>query len=92
MTLIGAFWHVLNFFAPALGISFWASMLAKLVWFKTLRGVPWRPLFLWACSGCTAVLVAGLVIFGNDGKVATYGAMVLACAACLWWRGFRKAG
>jgi hypothetical protein len=32
--------------------------------------------------------VAGLVAFGRDGRMATYGGMVLACALALWWAGF----
>jgi hypothetical protein len=32
----------------------------------------------------TCVLVAGLVITGNDGKMATYGALVLVCATLEW--------
>ena len=32
--------------------------------------------------------VAGLVLFGRDGKMATYAGMVCACALTLWWRGF----
>jgi len=35
------------------------------------------------------VLAAGLWAFGRDGKMATYAAMVLACALGLWWSGFR---
>ncbi len=35
-----------------------------------------------------AVTLAGLVVFGRDGRMATYAAMVLACAFTLWWRGF----
>ena len=39
-----------------------------------------------------AVLVAGLVLLGRDGKMLTYGALVLACASSQWlllrgWRG-----
>jgi len=33
---------------------------------------------VWAC------LVAGLVLTGNDGKMATYGALVLVCATLEW--------
>jgi hypothetical protein len=38
------------------------------------------------------ILLAGLVIFEHDGKMATYAAMVLACASSQWiaakaWRG-----
>jgi hypothetical protein len=34
--------------------------------------------------GGLAVLVGGLVITGNDGKMATYGALVLICATIEW--------
>jgi hypothetical protein len=34
----------------------------------------------------------GLVIFEHDGKMATYSAMVVACAVTLWWVGFRNRG
>ena len=34
--------------------------------------------------------IAGLVVFEHDGKMATYAAMVVACAAALWWAGFRR--
>lgn len=90
MTFNSVLWHVLNFFAPALGIALWASVLAKVFWWKSLRGVPWRLLFVWAFGGCAVALLMGLLAFGTDGKMATYGAMVLVCALSLWWRGFRQ--
>ena len=34
------------------------------------------------------VLLAGLVITGRYGRMATYAGMVLASAAALWWAGF----
>ena len=37
---------------------------------------------------CAVVAIAGLVVFGHDGKMATYAAMVAACALTLWWFGF----
>jgi hypothetical protein len=36
-----------------------------------------------------AASALGLVAFEHDGKMATYAAMVVACALALWWRGFR---
>jgi hypothetical protein len=33
-------------------------------------------------------LLAGLLIQGRDGRMATYLGMVVACAAGLWWAGF----
>ena len=83
-------WHLLNFLAPALGVGLLASGMAKLLWRRELKAVSWWRLGAWAsaCSAC--VLVGGLVAFGHDGQMATYGAMVLACAAALWWAGFRS--
>ena len=48
----------------------------------------WR---LWAWAGGASALasIAGLIVFEHDGKMATYGAMVVACAAALWWAGLR---
>ena len=85
---IDALWHLLNFFAPALGVGVGASLMAKLLWRRELKGVSWGRLSAWATACGAAVLLAGLVAFGHDGKMATYGAMVMACAATLWWVGF----
>jgi Flp pilus assembly protein TadB len=85
---IDAFWHLLNFFAPAIGVGLLTASCAKLLWRRELRGVSWRRLGFWATAWCAAVLVAGLVVFGHDGKMATYAAMVGVCALALWWVGF----
>jgi hypothetical protein len=34
------------------------------------------------------VTLAGLVLLGQDGRMATYAALVLGCAASLGWVGF----
>jgi len=85
-----AFWHLLNFIAPAAGVAALASLFAKLAWRRELTGVAWSRLALWAGAACLAVLVAGLVVFGHDGRMATYAAMVVACALTLWWVGFGR--
>ncbi len=85
---IDAFWHLLNFFAPAVGVGLLASGLAKLLWRRELKSVAWMRLAGWAAAACAAVLIAGLVVFGHDGKMATYAAMVTVCALTLWWVGF----
>ncbi len=66
--------------------------LAKLLWRRELAGVAWARLGGWASAAMAVVLVLGLVIFEHDGKIATYAAMVVACALALWWGGFRKRG
>lgn len=88
MSPIDAFWHLLNFFAPAVGVGLITSVSAKLLWRHELKTVRWLRLALWATAGCALVLVAGLVVFGHDGKMVTYAAMVCACALTLWLVGF----
>lgn len=86
---LDAVWHLLNFFAPAIGMGLIAPSLCKLLWRGTLRGVPWLRLAGWATLASAAALIGGLVIFGRDGKMATYFAMVAASALALWWVGLR---
>lgn len=82
-------WHLLNFFAPAVGVAVLAASLSKLVWRRGLRTVPWRTLVVWASVAGAVVLVAGLVLFGRDGRMLTYLALVGATALALWWKGLR---
>lgn len=91
MDFLDAFWHVLNLFAPALGVGLIAAAAAKLLWRKALAQASYLRLVLWTFSAGAAVLLAGLVVLGQDGRMLTYGAMVLACATALWWAGFRRA-
>jgi hypothetical protein len=87
-----AFWHLTNFLAPALVVSAFATLLAKAVWRRQLApGRGWR-LWGWAAAASAAVSVAGMVVFGHDGQIATYAAMVAACAIALWWFGFGSGG
>ncbi len=85
---LDAIWHLSNLFLPAVGLGALAAALAKLLWRRELRPVPYLRLAVPACAACAAVVLAGLMILGRDGKMATYGAMVVACALTLWWRGF----
>jgi hypothetical protein len=85
---LDALWHVGNLFVPALMLGALSATLSKLVWRRELAGVAWKRLAVPACAEAAIATVAGLVAFGRDGKMATYGAMVLACALMLWWQGF----
>jgi hypothetical protein len=85
---VDAFGHVFNLFLPALLLGGLAAALAKLVWRRDLAPVAWRQLAAPACAACAAITLGGLVVFGRDGKMATYAAMVVVCALTLWWRGF----
>ena len=85
---LDALWHLLNFVAPAVGVAVLASALAKLAWRRDLAAVSWPRLALWAALAGVVALVAGLLVFGRDGKMATYAALVVASALALWWVGF----
>ena len=86
-----ALWHLINFFGPAVGVGLISAGLCKLVWWRALRTVAYRRLALWAVAAGALALVAGLALFGRDGRMATYGMLVAACALALWWRGLRHA-
>jgi hypothetical protein len=86
---LDATWHLLNFFAPALGVAVVASLLAKLLWRGELRAVPLKRLVIAGSAAGAIALVASLVAFGRDGRMAGHGMLVAACAAALWWSAFR---
>ena len=92
MQAADAFWHVTNFFAPALFLGACAAALTKAIWHRELGPVRGRRLWAWASGASALAAVAGLVVFGQDGRIATYAAMVVACAGGLWWAGFRGGG
>ena len=85
---IDALWHLLNFFAPAFGVGLLTALVAKLLWRRSLKSASLKRLSAWAITGSALALLAGLIVFGSDGKMLTYGAMVLACALSVWWAGF----
>ena len=80
--------HLVGFFLPAVAVGAFAAGLAKLVWRKELRPVRWSRLAAWSATGCAITSVAGLIVFGRDGMMATYAAMVMASTLALFWAGF----
>jgi hypothetical protein len=84
-------WHLLNFVAPAVGVGLLAPAMAKLLWRRRLKPVAWTSLIVWTTGGAAAALLAGLLVFGRDGRMATYGLVVLASALALWRGGFLRA-
>jgi len=86
---LDAVWHLLNFLAPALGVGFLTPLMAKLLWRAELRGRSLVNLSLWTSAAGALGLIAALVLFGRDGRMAGYGLMVAAAALSLWWAGFR---
>jgi hypothetical protein len=88
---LDALWHLLNFFAPAVGVGVITTALARLVWWRELRRSGFARLALWAVGGCSVGLLAALVIFERDGKMAGYALMLASGSIALWWAGLRLA-
>ena len=85
---LDALWHLLNFALPACGVGAIAALAAKLLWRQELQRASWLRLAAWAALAGLAALAAGLLLFGRDGRMATYLMLVVASAGALWWVGF----
>ncbi len=76
--------HLLNFFAPAAFVALVGALSS--LFFKSNKAFATNYIEQAAINfaACSMVLVAGLWFFGNDGKMATYTAMVLVSATVQW--------
>ena len=88
MSPIDALWHVLGLFLPALATGALVAAAAKGLWRAELQRTSWLRLAAWPMGAGSAALLLGLVGFGRDGRMLSYGLMVLACTLALWWAGF----
>ncbi len=84
MTALDLFWHLANFVLPALAVGALTAALCKLLWRRSLAKASWFTLAWQASAAGLAVLVAGLVITGHDGRMATWAALVIVCALVPW--------
>jgi len=83
--------HVLNFVAPAFWVAVLLTLAARLLMEKRAAAVLWRTQVAINFAVAVLALALGLWIFERDGKMATYSAMLLACATSQWLmlRGWR---
>jgi uncharacterized BrkB/YihY/UPF0761 family membrane protein len=82
--------HLFNFALPAAAMGVMVPLFSRLIWRKSPVKRPLKSQILITSVACLVVLMAGLVFFGTDGKMATYGAMVTVAALCQWWyKGWR---
>ncbi len=87
--------HLLNFAAPAAGVALLLVLATRLLpgFFGSKRPVVPSILSQMAVIfvvGLT-ILVVGLLVFGRDGKLVSYAALVIGTALCQWvqLRGWR---
>ena len=77
--------HLINFALPAIAIGVLMPLLSRLIWRKTPVQRSLKSQMTITTLACLGVLVAGLVIFSTDGKMATYAGVVIVAACCQWW-------
>lgn len=81
--------HLLNLFAPALGLALLVPSGSRLLWWRALRPVSWLHQVKWSALWNVAVWLLGLIMLGRDGAMGSYAALVLSSAAVVWWTGLR---
>ncbi len=76
--------HVLNFMAPAAWMAVAVTLLTRVFIPKMAVARSQSSQVAINFVVCLAALVLGLLVFGRDGKMATYAAMVLSGATSQW--------
>ena len=84
MTLLSFLAHLAGFVAPALGVGFllWAGLRIRR---KGRPGFGAAMQLSVLCVAGVVVLLVGMICFGRDAKIATYGALVLTQGTVAWW-------
>jgi len=84
--------HLLNFLAPAFAVALVLVVGSQIFDRKRAKTIGWlKPIAINFVIGAT-VLLGGLIVFGNDGKIWTYGGLVVISATSQFfllrsWRG-----
>jgi len=89
MTFFALLAHLLGFIAPAVAVGLCLWLAARLRPRKSKPSTTPHRALLWLVLAGVLVLLAGLVLLGRDGKMATYAALVLVQGglAAWFWRG-----
>jgi len=76
--------HAVNFAAPALWLALLLPLLARFFMKKSRSTHTLRAQMAINFIACMLCLMIGLALFGRDGKMLTYLAMVMVSASCQW--------
>jgi lipopolysaccharide export LptBFGC system permease protein LptF len=90
MSFVDAFWHVFHGLLPAWVVAALTAAAAKALWRHELVHERWWTLTWWSALAAMAVSVAGLAVFAQDGRMATYLVLVVVVASVVAWRGFGR--
>jgi len=76
--------YLVNFVAPAFFVALLSVLFSQLLVRRRAGTLaPWKQMAVSFTAG-VAVLVIGLITFGNDGHMATYTALVVVCGLGQW--------
>ncbi len=84
MGLLDLIDHLLNFVAPAIFVAAALALLGRIYMKKVPSALAIHVQLAINMGAGVLALVAGLWVFGRDGKMATYIAMVVAIALAQW--------
>jgi len=90
MTFTQAVFHFFGFILPALALAVLMPLAGR--WVMGVGAMSWPRRALWHLLAGVLVLVAGLVLQGQDGQMSTY-ALLVGVAGTLEWalhRGWRR--
>jgi len=92
MGSLGLVFHAINFAAPALGVALLMTTVGRFMGPRVVWPARWWQQTLLHFAAGLAVLVAGLLYFGVDGKMMTYLGLVVASASTQWLlvRGWKR--
>ena len=76
--------HLLNFALPAIALALVLPLSTRWTRLGRAGAAPLTPQILLHAVLNVLVLAAGLWVFGRDGKMLTYLAMVIVCATTHW--------
>lgn len=91
MSLLDWLIHGLNFAVPALVVALVSAWASRVIW-SGARAPSLLSQFAFGFVAGLVILSIGLWWHGVDGKMSTYGALVIGCAAVQWVlrRGWRR--
>ncbi len=84
MGLIAIINHAINFLAPAFWLALLLPLCSRIVLRKMAVAHTLRAQVALQLIVGSGVLLAGLLVFGRDGKMLTYLALVVAAASTQW--------
>lgn len=92
MGLLALFNHLINFLAPVLWLALLLPLLSLFLFKKKPVALTYKAQVALHFVALLVALLVGLVLFGRDGKMLTYLALVLLSASSQWvmvkgWKG-----